>query len=106
MTSIVLMVRARSGGRATSIDLIESLMSVIVVSAPAALVFGERVLEAEAHWYALPASLAVPCMVFGVYWAVLLVTRLRGDARRIAVPGLALTLLGLLATRWCRPPRA
>ena len=40
MISIVMMVRARSGGRATSIDLIESLMSVIVVTAPAALVFG------------------------------------------------------------------
>jgi signal transduction histidine kinase len=95
MTSIVMMVRARSGGRATSIDLIESFMSVIVVSAPAALVFGERIVEAEAHWYALPASLAVPCMVFGVYWTVLLVTRLQGTARRIAIPGLALTVLGL-----------
>lgn len=95
MTSIVMMVRARSGGRATSIDLIESFMSVIVVSAPAALVFGERIVEAEADWYALPASLAVPAMVFGVYWTVLLLTRLQGVARRIAIPGLALTVLGL-----------
>jgi signal transduction histidine kinase len=95
MSSIVMMVRARSGGRATSIDLIESLMSVIVVSAPAALVFGERIVEAEAHWYALPSSLAVPAMVFGVYWTVLLLTRLQGVARRIAIPGLALTVLGL-----------
>ena len=95
MTSIVLMVRARSGGRATSIDLIESVMSVIVVAAPAALVFGERVLEAEDHWYAVPASLAVPCMVFGVYWAVLLVTRLEGPARRAVVVGLVLAVVGL-----------
>jgi signal transduction histidine kinase len=96
MTSLVLMVRARSGGRALSIDLIESLISVIVVMAPAALVWGEQVLEAEAHWYALPAAIAVPCMVFGVYWAVLLVTRLRGDARPIGALGLALALFGLL----------
>jgi signal transduction histidine kinase len=96
MVSIVMMVRARSGGRATSIDVIESLMSVIVVTAPAALVFGERVVEAEDHWYALPAALAVPCMVFGAYWTVLLVTRLQGAARRIAVPGLALVFVGLV----------
>ena len=95
MTSIVLMVRARSGGRAMSIDLIESVISVIVVTAPAALLWGEAVLEAEAHWYALPAAIAVPCMVFGVYWAVLLVTRLSGDARPIGALGLALALFGL-----------
>src|SRR5918993_602594 len=99
MTSIVLMVRARSGGRATSIDLIESVMSVIVVAAPAALVFGERVLEAEDHWYAVPASLAVPCMVFGVYWAVLLVTRLEGQARRAVVVGLILAVGGVADAR-------
>ncbi|HEY7070775.1 MAG TPA: ATP-binding protein [Acidimicrobiales bacterium] len=96
MTSVVLMVRARSGSRALSIDLIESLISVIVVTAPAALLWGERVLDAEAHWYALPAAIAVPCMVFGVYWAVLLVTRLRGEAGPIGVLGLALALFGLV----------
>ena len=96
MTSLVLMVRARSGGRAMSIDLIESLISVIVITAPAALLWGETVLDAEAHWYALPAAIAVPCMVFGVYWAVLLVTRLRGEAGPIGALGLALALLGLV----------
>ena len=79
-----------------SIDLIESVISVIVVTAPAALLWGEAVLEAEAHWYALPAAIAVPCMVFGVYWAVLLVPRLTGhDARPIGALGLALALFGL-----------
>jgi len=92
----VLMVRARSGGRALSIDLIESLISVIVITAPAALLWGEAVLDAEARWYALPAAIAVPCMVFGVYWAVLLVTRLGSDAGPIGALGLALALLGLL----------
>jgi signal transduction histidine kinase len=96
MTSIVLMVRARSGGRAMSIDLIESVISVIVVIAPAALLWGEEVLEAEAHWYALPAAIAIPCLVFGVYWAVLLVTRLRGDARPVGALGLTLALFGLV----------
>src|SRR5262245_5743987 len=96
MTSIVLMVRARSGGRAMSIDLIESAISVIVIIAPAALLWGEAVLDAEAHWYALPAAIVVPCMVFGVYWAVLLVTRLRGDARPIGALGLSLALVGLV----------
>jgi signal transduction histidine kinase len=96
MTSIVLMVRARSGGRALSIDLIESAISVIVITAPVALVWGERVVDAEAHWYAWPAAISVPCLFFGVYWAVLLVTRLRGDARPIGALGLALALFGLV----------
>src|SRR5262245_36161991 len=96
MTSIVLMVRARSGGRALSIDLIESVISVIVVTAPAALLWGEDVLQAEARWYALPAAIAVPCMVFGVYWAVLLVTRVNGDAQPVGALGLALALFGLV----------
>src|SRR5262245_49444849 len=96
MTSVVLMVRTRSGSRALSIDLIESVISVIVVTAPAALVWGGAVLHAEAHWYALPAAIVVPCMVFGVYWAILLVTRLRGEAGPIGALGLALALFGLV----------
>src|SRR5918993_503154 len=39
--------------------------------------------------------IAVLRMVFGVYWAVLLVTRLEGQARRAVVVGLILAVVGL-----------
>jgi signal transduction histidine kinase len=98
-TAIVLVVRSRSGRRAMSVDLTESVMSVIVVVAPAVLVWGDDVLDAEATWYAVPAAVAAVAMVFGTYWAVLLHARLRGDggdSRMISGVGIALALVGLL----------
>jgi signal transduction histidine kinase len=98
MTSLVLLVRTRSGRRAMSVDLLESAMSVIVVVAPAALVWGRHVVEAEATWYAVPAALATVSTVFGVYWAVLLLMRVRDECRShvlVGRVGVALALIGL-----------
>lgn len=99
MTAGVLMVRTRSGLRAVTVDLIESAMSVIVVVAPAALLWGDDVLAAEAGWYAVPAAVASVAMVFGVYWGLLLYVRLRADggsSRGIGRMGVALTAVGLV----------
>lgn len=96
MTATVTMVRSRSGGRALSVDLVESALSVIVVAAPLGLVWGERVLHAEEPWYAIPAALAVPATVFGVYWAVLLYLRLDRSSGAIGTIGVALASLGLV----------
>jgi signal transduction histidine kinase len=98
MLSIVVMAQSRSGRRAMSVDLIESVMSVIVVVAPAALVWGDDVVHAEEPWYAVPAAVALVAMVFGCYWSVLLYTRLRldgGAPRAIGRIGVALALVGL-----------
>lgn len=95
MTSVVMMVRSRSGSRSVAVDLVESAMSVIVITAPLALVWGERVLDAQDTWYAIPAAVAVPCTVFGVYWAVLLYLRLAEERATIGTIGLALAVSGL-----------
>ena len=79
MTVVVWAVRTRSGRRAVTVDLVESVMSVIVVAAASGIVWGDDVRAADADWYAVPASLAAVAMVFGVYWAVLLFVRLRGE---------------------------
>jgi signal transduction histidine kinase len=79
MTVVVWVVRTRSGSRAVTVDLLESVMSVIMVAASSGIVWGDAVLRADSDWYAVPAALAALAMVFGVYWAVLLFLRLRGD---------------------------
>lgn len=99
MSALVLVVRSRSGRRAMSVDLLESVMSVIVVVAPAVLVWGDDVVGADDAWYAVPAAVAAASMVFGTYWAVLLHMRTRGDGygnRMIGRVGVALGLVGLL----------
>ncbi|HKE76442.1 MAG TPA: ATP-binding protein [Acidimicrobiales bacterium] len=96
MTATVMMVRSRSGGRAVSVDLVESSMSMLVLVAPLGLIWGERVLHASEAWYAIPAALAVPCTVFGVYWAVLLYLRLDHSSGAIGTIGVALASFGLV----------
>jgi signal transduction histidine kinase len=96
MTATVLMVRSRSGGRAVSVDMIEGAMSMIVIVAPLGLVWGEQVIHAQETWYAIPAALAVPCTVFGVYWAVQLYLRLGGASGAIGSIGVALASFGFL----------
>ena len=95
MSATVMMVRSRSGGRAMSVDLVESSMSVLVLVAPLGLIWGERVLHADESWYAIPAALAVPCTVFGVYWAVLLYLRLDHSSGASTI-GVALASLGMV----------
>src|SRR5690606_38098119 len=91
-------VGARSRRRAVSVDLADRAMSVVVVTAPAALVWGDDVLRAADAWYALPAATAAVAMVLAAYWAVLLRLRVRRAGRaprtvgRIAV---GLAVLGL-----------
>jgi signal transduction histidine kinase len=99
MTAIVLMVRSRSGRRAVSVDLVESAMSVIVVAAPAALLWGDDIVHADDSWYAVPAAVATLAMVFGLYWAALLFVRLRDErpaSRAIGRIGVALAAVGLV----------
>ena len=79
MAVVVWAVRTRSGRRAVTVDLVESVMSVVVVTAASGIVWGDDVRAADADWYAVPASLAAVAMVFGLYWAVLLFVRLRGE---------------------------
>lgn len=99
MAGVVLVVRSRSGRRAVSVDLLDSMMSVVVVVAPAALLWGDDIVRADDAWYAVPAAIASVCMVFGVYWTVLLCVRLRGDrpaSRAVGRIGVALTTVGLV----------
>jgi signal transduction histidine kinase len=95
MAVVVWAVRTRSGRRAVTVDLVESVMSVVMVTAASGIVWGDDVLAADDDWYAVPAALAAVAMVFGVYWAVLLWVRLRGDRSSGAI-GLVAVLLAVV----------
>lgn len=89
-------VRSRSGRRAVSVDIVEWLMFVSVVVAPAVLLWGHAVLAAEDAWFAVPSALSTLGIVSGCYWAVMLYVRLGPERSPRETMGVALTLLGVL----------
>ncbi|HEX8803189.1 MAG TPA: hypothetical protein VF743_03315, partial [Acidimicrobiales bacterium] len=94
LAGIIRMVRARSGRRALSVDMIEAAMALIVVVAPCALLWGDDVLSSDHAWFTIPAALATIGLVYGGYWAVVLFVRLGPGVRVLEACGMALVLLG------------
>ena len=97
-TAVVRICRTRSGGRALSVDVAECVIAVLTVSAPAALVWGDRIIHAENAWFTIPSSLAAVAMVSGGYWAWLLYLRLGDSARTTEACGIALTVVGAFSS--------
>ncbi|HEY3139899.1 MAG TPA: ATP-binding protein [Acidimicrobiales bacterium] len=91
---IVGLTRSRSGQRAVSVDMIEAAMAVIAVAAPAVLIWGQSIVNAEEAWYTVPSGLSVIGMMFGIYWAVALVVRLGPNAGPLEICGLGITVIG------------
>lgn len=75
MATVVRVVHGRSGRRALSVGLLESVMSIIVVAAPTTIIWGDDVLGARAPWFAGVCAFASVAVVFGAYWSVLLFLR-------------------------------
>jgi signal transduction histidine kinase len=93
LTSVGL-VRSRSGRRALTVDVLEAAMALVVIMAPCALIWGDRVLDAKAEWYAWPAALALVAVVTGVYWTIVLFVRLGPEAGMLEASGIVFTLVG------------
>jgi signal transduction histidine kinase len=93
LTSVGL-VRSRSGRRTLTVDVLEAAMALVVIMAPCALIWGDRVLEAKAEWFAWPAALALVAVVTGVYWTIALFVRLGPEAGVLEASGIVLTLVG------------
>lgn len=87
-------VRRHSGRRAVSVDVLEGLMSVIVIGAPAALLWGESIVTADTAWFTVPAALSTVAMMSGFYWMVVLTVRLGPERTSREAVGIGLTLLG------------
>jgi signal transduction histidine kinase len=93
LTSVGL-VRSRSGRRALTVDVLEAAMALVVIMAPCVLIWGDRVLDAKAEWYAWPAALALVAVVTGAYWTIVLFVRLGPEAGLLEASGIVLTLVG------------
>jgi signal transduction histidine kinase len=87
------LVRSRSGRRALSVDLIEWLMSVVVLAAPAVLLWGDSVVSAEDAWFTIPAGVATIATISGLYWGAVLFLRAGPDRRPFEVKGLLIALV-------------
>jgi signal transduction histidine kinase len=93
---LVRLVRSRSGRRALSVNLAESVMSTVMIVAPAILLWGEQIVRSDDAWFTIPAALSTVGMISGLYWTVLLYVR-QGDERCVLeTMGIALTLLGIV----------
>jgi signal transduction histidine kinase len=94
MATSIGMVRSRSGRRALTVDVLEAAMAIVVIVTPCALIWGDRVLDARASWFAEPAALALVAVVTGAYWSIVLFVRLGPEAGMLEASGIVLTLVG------------
>lgn len=89
-------VRRHSGGRAVSVDVLEGIMSVVVIVSPAALLWGPSVLRADASWYAVHAATATIALTSGLYWMTVLTVRLGPERTQREAFSIALMLVGMV----------
>jgi hypothetical protein len=94
--ALVRLVQARSGGRAWTVDVTEGLICLVTVAAPAALLFWDTVLDADARWYAIPAVVALLATAFGTYWSLVLHVRLGPESGATERYGIALGVVAVV----------
>ena len=90
----VTLTRRRSGDRALSVDLVEAAMALLVVLAPAILIWGERVVRAEEAWFTIPAACGGVATVFAAYWTAAMLVRGGPEAGPLEGLAVALALTG------------
>jgi signal transduction histidine kinase len=91
---LVMMLRARSGGRAIVLDVVEMAMVLTSLLAPATLLVIEPIAETEEAWWVVPAALAGTCLFSAFTWAIVLFVRLRPGRRVVEGLGIAAALAG------------
>jgi signal transduction histidine kinase len=94
--SVIRLARSRSGGRALSVDVAECVIAVVTVTAPALLLWGERIVDSPEAWFTIPAAVSAVAMVSGCYWSMILLLRLGRAARTTERFGVVLTCVGAI----------
>ena len=73
---LVVVVRRRAGEQALSVDVAETLASVVAVAAPFAVLWWPEIVAAPARWFTLSAAVIFLFTVATAYWVALLWMRL------------------------------
>ena len=88
------MMRARSGDRALSVDIVETAIVQTVVLAAAALVVGDGILTSDAAWFAIPTFVVAVAVTTGLVWMMILYRRVTPANRTLETLGLLVALVG------------
>ncbi|HEY3141982.1 MAG TPA: ATP-binding protein [Acidimicrobiales bacterium] len=88
-------IRTRSGRRALTVDLVEWAIAVVSITAPAVLLWWERVVTADTAWFTIPAFMAAVGTFSGLYWCIILFVRLGPERCPIETLAVLLNLLGI-----------
>ena len=90
----IAMMRARSGSRAVSVDVVETTIVVMVVLVGLLLVAGDRVWRADEAWFTIPTALVAVAVTSGLVWSVIMYARMPHARRELEALGLALAAVG------------
>ncbi|HKY65892.1 MAG TPA: ATP-binding protein, partial [Acidimicrobiales bacterium] len=90
----VAMMRARSGARALSVDVVENTMVSVVACAAVLLVVGDRIWRTDEAWFTVPAAVVTVAMTSGLTWTVTIYARMPHAHRRLETLGLVLAVVG------------
>lgn len=86
----LLMLRSKSGRRAVSVDIADSAIALVVLTAPGAYFFVEPLLRASDVWVAIPFAAAVAMTPAGIYLALVNFARIPRGQRE--TQGIAVTM--------------
>src|SRR4029077_8983716 len=90
----VVMMRARSGLRALSLDVVEAAIILAITLAAAVFLVGDRVVRADASWFTIPTALVAAAVTTGLVWQFGLRRRMPKGNRRLESLGLVLAAVG------------
>ncbi len=90
----IAMMRARSGSRAVSVDVVETTIVMVVVVFGLLLVAGDRVWTADEAWFTIPTTLVAVAVTSGLVWSVIMYARMPHASRELETLGLALAVVG------------
>ena len=91
---VATLVRSRSGRRALSVDVIESIMATVAVAAPLVVLWWPAIVDADAAWFTVPCAVALVFAITGTYWAAMLGLRLGPGRGLFETCALALGVVG------------
>ena len=94
IVGIAMIVRSRSGRRALSVDVVEAVASTIALTAPVVVLWGPSIVDAEASWFTVPATLTLMFTIAGIYWTALLCVRLGPGRRTFEAWALGIAVVG------------